>query len=494
MSIARNAGLNLASQSLNAVLPTVISVLVARLLMPAGAGRYSYLTYLAAIGVSVATLGLPSAVTRFTALFAGAGDGDAARRTGAWLVRTGMRLSLLTGGAVLLAAWFGARPVDTSMGELVLVGLLIPLSAAGIMLGALIAGQQRFGTLLRVGLVLAPITFTANLCALILVRTVFSLLLAQVIVAAIQALLLRQATRGQEYWGAGRPNRAQRREVWSYLAPVSATVILDVVVWQRSEVLFLQYYSSNEQIAFYALPFALVSRVMLLLPGALTGVLLPRFSSELGAGSARGTIETYRQAVLATAWLAAPLAAAGIVLASPLLQLLYGSAFNPAAPIFRLLLVSGAFAAIAGVGAAAAYGGGKQNFVLKSSAATAAVNIALDFVLIPSMAAAGAAVANGAAQLVGLAIGFTYLKRSLGLRLPGTGLARVAAVSLLATLAASAWLLTPLSAAPLVAGGSTTFLLVYLSLSRLLPEELRRLQRVGLGLLKSKPHVKRSRD
>lgn len=456
--------------------------------MPAGAGRYSFLSYLAAIGVSVATLGLPSAVTRFTALFAGAGDGDAARRTGAWLVRTGMRLSLLTGGAVLLAAWFGATPVDTSMGELILVGLLIPLSAVGIMLGALLAGQQRFGTLLRVGLVLAPITFAANVCALILARTVFSLLLAQAIVAAIQALVLSHAVRGSRYRGAGRPDRVQRREVWSYLGPVSATVILDVVVWQRSEVLFLQYYSSSEQIAFYALPFALVSRVMLLLPGALTGVLLPRFSAELGAGSTRGMFETYRQAVLATAWLAAPLAAAGIVLARPLVQLLYGAAFDPAAGILRLLLASGALAAIAGVGAAAAYGGGKQNLVLKSSAVTAVFNIALDFLLIPRLAASGAAVANGAAQLVGLSIGFTFLKRNLGLRLPTADLLRIFAVSLLAACAASSWLVSGLSPAPLIAGASVTFLVVFISSSRLLPVDVRRLQRTGLTLLRDLQH------
>ena len=61
-------------------------------------------------------------------------------------------------------------------------------------------------------------------------------------------------------------------------------LVLDAIVWQRSEVLFLKWYSTLPEIAFYTVAYAIASKLNDI-GGAVSSILLPLFSESYGRGA-----------------------------------------------------------------------------------------------------------------------------------------------------------------------------------------------------------------
>src|SRR6202035_3990593 len=72
-----------------------------------------------------------------------------------------------------------------------------------------------------------------------------------------------------------------------YNATLAVLIVLNAIVWERSELLFLGRFQGPQQVAFYALPFALTEKVVDLIAGALLGVLLPGLAYAQSVNPAR---------------------------------------------------------------------------------------------------------------------------------------------------------------------------------------------------------------
>ena len=114
-------------------------------------------------------------------------------------------------------------------------------------------------------------------------------------------------------------------------------MIIQFVVWRRSELFVLQHYSPDAQIAFYSIAFAAVSGLSKL-PESVEAVTVPAVANLVGTGEderiRRGFWRAMRLLVLATL----PLVAGVAVTGPALLRLAYGEDYADAGPVLLVML------------------------------------------------------------------------------------------------------------------------------------------------------------
>src|SRR5207245_5212913 len=182
-----------------------------------------------------------------------------------------------------------------------------------------------------------------------------------------------------------------------YNASLAVLIILNAIVWERSELLFLGRFQGPDQVAFYAVPFALTEKVVDLIPGAILGVLLPGLTYARSVDPGRFSM-VFNEALRYLAMLTLPICLFGIALAPVVIRVLYGPAYAGAVIVLQILLLSIIFGVLGQAARAALLGIESQSWLLKTGLVAAVVSIGLDFILIPRFAAVGAAVANTTVQ------------------------------------------------------------------------------------------------
>jgi O-antigen/teichoic acid export membrane protein len=304
---------------------------------------------------------------------------------------------------------------------------------AGI-LRAVLRGVQRYDYFVRLNLMTAPLWVAGCILAVLRGGGIAAVLgvgfLVQlVIVGALASWAHREV--GLQ-WRARLPQPLRSR-VLRYGVMLAALVVLNGIVWKRSELLFLGRFHGPEQMAFYAVPFAIAERLSLLLPGALLGVLLPGLTYAYGAADPERFSAMFSQALQYLAMLTLPICLLGISLAPGLIRLVYGPRFGGAIAVLQILLIAMAFGVLGQAASAALLGMERQGWLLKTGAAAAVVSIALNLLLIPPYGAVGAAVANTLTQAGWALAAFLPLRARV---LPSSRLAILQAAGAAAVVAA----------------------------------------------------------
>jgi O-antigen/teichoic acid export membrane protein len=169
---------------------------------------------------------------------------------------------------------------------------------------------------------------------------------------------------------------------------------------------------------------------LVLVPEALGAVLTPAVATLLGAGQMDRIRSGYARALRLVLLGSLPAVAVGLALGPELVTLLFGRGFRDSripllillAPFPLIPLMSTSFALIEGLG--------KVKFPLVAGVASAVLNVALDFALIPSYSTNGAAAANSIAQGISAVAILVYGVRLVGgVRWEVNPLARMAITS-----------------------------------------------------------------
>ncbi|WP_028067334.1 oligosaccharide flippase family protein [Solirubrobacter soli] len=375
----------------------VLSIVVARYLGPDEMGRQSYIAFVALTLVQAATAGLPGAVSRFVGELLGARRGGAALS----IYRLTRRIEVL--GAILVMAVIAIAVVAGSAPRTawILAGVSAALSVLQAVPAALLMGAQRWREAWMPGLVTGVATVPAVVVALELGGGISGLFAVEAVAVFINLVWTSVLARRIE--GALAPaseiDPELRRRFWSFAASTSVIVIISFVVWRRSELFILQHYSGDAQIAFYSIAFAAVSGLSKL-PETVETVTMPAVANLMGTGQderiRRGFWRALRLLVLATFPLVAGMAVAG----PALLELAYGSDYSDAGPVLLAMLAPLLVQPMLRVSEGVLYGLGRPMFIVYAGLAATVVDVALAFLLIPSLDAVGAAIANGAAVLV----------------------------------------------------------------------------------------------
>ncbi len=192
--------------------------------------------------------------------------------------------------------------------------------------------------------------------------------------------------------------------------------LLMSVVWDRSELVFLKYFCSLRQIAYYSVSFTLANN-LLVIPrtfGSATGI-------TLMVESARepGRIESIvRNACRYLLLVVFPVHLGAAAIAAQALGFAYGVRYSEAIPVVivaSILSIPRAFQELAEVLLKAA---DRQKEILIWFSITGVLNVGLDYWLIPHHWAVGAAWGNGLAQTFGIVAIWQQARRFYSFKFP----------------------------------------------------------------------------
>lgn len=426
-SIFKNSFFNFLSQALIFASSLVLSVLLARYLGTAGLGEYSYLLWLATSIAFISTLGLPNALTRYVSQYIAENKLSEMKVLITFSLAFGLAIS------IIISTFFIIVLSLLNLENIIfyyLVALTIPVLILNNIMSGFIQGLQKYGLLLRINLFITPLNFVFTVSILFWIsgelarRDTLSALLqgssffGQYIQALLTLNLLIALTSFfvfiyniKEYlsFKIRKLPASSYKEIFKYTSSISLIYLIDVVLMERSEIFFLKIFSSIEQVGFYSLAFNFVNKTMVLLPGAVVGVLVPSIATFHGKKDMESIKSLYYSTSRYLVLITFPLIFGGFVTIDLLTKVFLGEQYLPIVPVVKILLISGGLSVIAGVAASVLYGIGKQNFILKIGIVAVTINLALDLYLIPQFGAIGAAFANSIAQIVGVVMGIYYV-------------------------------------------------------------------------------------
>ncbi|MGB7063266.1 MAG: flippase [Candidatus Zixiibacteriota bacterium] len=427
--IAKNAFHNFLVKTIALTFGFIASVVVARFLGPEKYGVYSFVIWFLTMVGLLAHLGIPTTVTKYVSEYWGRKDfsaiGEIVHRLRRIEVFAGVVLSLvLFLLAPSISQWYN-NP-DLSLYLRVAALVILPLTLMFFYNG-LFCGLQRFDLIAKINLVVSPVTVALFLLIVYFGGTIEWL----VSVSAVTNVFLVACYvyyRRREF--AIIQKGASPSDLGGKLLKFSATafvvLLLDAIIWERFGIFFLSIYSTPSEIAFYNVAFIFSSRTMILLPGALTGILLPAMSEVYGGGDRQELARVHSNSTRYLAMLSFPLCLGGIAIAGQLFQVLYGSSYQPASLVFVVLLLGGTVGSIGTSSYMLLYAQERQNVVLRVGVVSALVSILASWLLVPLLGSKGAALAVGLSQSLGGVLLITYAyRRSMKQPFPGRSLLRV---------------------------------------------------------------------
>ncbi len=431
--------------AVSALAALLTSIPVARVIGPRRLGYFAYVQWLTSVSGRLAMVGIPAATRKYMAEYLGRGEARIAwaifRRS--LRVQSYIALGVAAAGAALVWSW-----VEPSyrVCSLVLVMGVAPRMLAYIPSNANNAAENmraNFPGALLNSVVTVSLVNLSLWAGWGLTGVAASFMAGDTVELAVKMRMTRGWLRPAP--GTGLPEELRRR-LWRFSAQSLALMSVNMVVWDRSDLVLLKLLDKDiRQVTFFVLAFNVAERV-LMVPRAFSTMIGISVMAEYG----RDRAKLYRVASGAAKYallVSAPVMLGLAAVSSPLIRVLYGAQYLPTIPVLWI----GAALAVAKPLLAPAQSlmqaEERQGFLIRWSLVCAAANVGLDAALIPVWGARGAMLANGLAQ--GMAVIGVWVKavRSFPLVAPVGAVGRILASGL--AMGAPVWLLcgTPLPAA-----------------------------------------------
>jgi O-antigen/teichoic acid export membrane protein len=270
--------------------------------------------------------------------------------------------------------------------------------------------------------------------------------------------------------------RLQRR-VWRQLLAASAVLGLALAINQvylRADTLIVSLYRSYREVGLYAVGYRIADLVVAI-PAVLLASVFPVVSRYVAAGDARlpAVIQLVADAFTI---LGVAIAVGGAILARPIIELAAGAGFaDPdATTSLALLLAAGALVSLNGLFGFALIAKARQAQALWLNVSALALNLSLNFLLVPPFGIVAAAATTLAGEVLILGGSFLLMRRHFGFFVHFRVLPR--ALLAAAAMSAALWPLRHGPAIPLIALGAAVYLAVLWAVGGIDREVLRRLR------------------
>lgn len=398
----RQVGETYATQIALVLLGFVNSILVVRLLGPAGRGEFAVATTLAAVGVQLMNLGLHSSNTYFVS-----------RDRDALPVLAGNSL-LVSGAAGLVALvaylafrhWSRIAPLEDPL--LALTFVAIPLGLASLLFQNLLIGTQRIRAYNVIDLttrVLAVVMVAATVpLHVVSPAVVFTIVQLAVVMSVVWTLLhLRPALGAGPRVSLKRLHGGLDYGLRAYLGSLAAFLVL------KSDIVMVSYLRGNAETGYYSIAVGLAD-ILLMLPGVIGTVLFPR----LAAAPDLGARWQLAGRVLKVMLVGTPFAlVATLVLARPLIWFAYGRQWDPSFAAVAWLMPGVGCLAINMILMNLFASCGMPRIVVVSPLVALVFNVAANLVLIPRLGFVGAAITSSVAYALMLTMSLLYIRLRL---------------------------------------------------------------------------------
>ncbi len=163
---------------------------------------------------------------------------------------------------------------------------------------------------------------------------------------------------------------------------MTLALFLGFIVEKQLEVFVLNYYAMPLDAGLYNAGFILGVSAMGLVPGVLSGIILP-VMARAGATGMDAQAEKYREFARYLVLLAVPLVCYGVAFSREIIELVFGAEFSRSAVAFAVVLVASGVAVVVHSANSVLMTRDMQDKVLRGVAIGAVINIVIDFIAIP---------------------------------------------------------------------------------------------------------------
>ena len=426
MRVISNALSNASRSIVGLVFGLLTSVVIARTLGPDRYGEYSYLNWLTTTLTVLTGLGFPMALVKL--ISDGSGRANQPPIQGLlgvalWRAGTASALAMLMALAIALAF-----PIPFKAHHFALASLTTVPSVLAACYGAAINGLEAYGPTTRVSIVVAVLQFGLTLTVLSLGGGIGALLSVGLVGAVVSMAWLRVINNRLIDSGSSPVPQDLRTGMARYARDMIVIILLDAIVWKRSELFFLERFWGMRTVGFYSMAFGIAEKAMRL-PHSLYGSLFPTFSNLSAARDSAGVERLMCAGTRLVSVIVMPIGFTLALMAGPFVELVYGAEYAPAAGALAAIMLVNVVGAATGVAVMALYGIGEQRVVLIKDGIGAGINIALNLALTSRYGLWGAVLANSAAQMVSCAIVWHHVRRRFDLTPLLGGLAQLFALS-----------------------------------------------------------------
>lgn len=393
-SIARGAAVTFAGHLTGRGLGFILTLVLTRSLGAADFGLFVLALSISQVGSLFADLGLRDGALRFVARAEGRGDrAERDRVIGTvlrWSVATSLAAALLLAAAGPVIAPAFQQPALRWVIPLLAVGL--PFTAVGLVLRSVLQALKQLPAIALLHSVVDP---TARILIFVVCAALgWGLAAAVVSHVTTAAVIFTGAMLWLRPWWpavADHLRREAARSVLAFSLPLSLTHLAGLIM-QSADSLFLGYFTTARDVGIYGAAGRMAALGgMTLMAGSLA---FAPHANELFARGDRGGIQRLYEQV--TRWLillGLPIYALMVVFAAPLLGL-FGAQFRGGASLLVVLATGIVVSVATGPGGDVVVMAGRSKLVFTFSILVAALNVGLQWALVPRWGVLGAAVAT----------------------------------------------------------------------------------------------------
>lgn len=411
-----NFGFSGARMAVSALGSFLISVIIARSLGTQNMGSYSFFVWVAGTIASLSSLGLPDAISKYVAEHRGLGEDTLAAQVARHILSAQIIVSVF---ATLIGAIVWSLLEHHQIGSIVLAISTVLPSALQQTLFAMMEGEQRFdlqvlaalaGTVIQIAVVSIFALLLPSIQGFLFANLISSVFLLG-IAYFTSRFMMESASSNEE---AAYPHL---KRLLNFSLSVYALWLLNLIVFDKSEMLFLRILKSPQQLAYYSIAFALTARLGTA-ADSISYVLFPMFVTRLAQKGNAALNLSYSRSIGYVQVVMVPLCLWGISLFPRLIVFAYGKQYSGIVAVIQILLAAMMFSVTLNVSSCVALALERQRSILHYMIFVAALNVILDLLLIPRYGALGAALANGVSQATA-AISITFsLQRVLPASFP----------------------------------------------------------------------------
>ena len=403
------------------ILALVSSAIVARGLGADNYGIYAFTIFICSWMIRLSNISLPTTAIRFVAESRGSGKLDVSQAISSLLLKRQTLNSLAVCAVFMLAIQLYQPEVLRGQQNLLFLLVCIAVffkSRYGLLI-SVAKGYERFDveaiTAILIGIgsiaLMLYMSFTgADITGFFIVFTLSCVLMA------LMATLLSKARSIQPKKGA--IDSQYLNKIHKYRRLTTLLGLVGLFGGHTVEVFLLGQYGTNVEIGFFGLSIALTRGLTDLCTVGLTMVLMPSLAHAFGSGNLASVKKIFLESTRYYIFFGVGLGLSGLILAEPVILIIYGVEFEDAAWILTALLIISGFAmAEAGIGAFLSTTD-RQDIRVKFSLTVLFVQIVLAILLVPRYGLEGAIASSAAATATRLLLGFRWITRNLDLTIP----------------------------------------------------------------------------
>lgn len=251
-------------------------------------------------------------------------------------------------------------------------------------------------------------------------RSLHTLLLSfycgEIIIILFVLMILKRASAENQS-----SNISNERIIWQpiikYSFIIYLTIVVDQIVWSKSEFLFLGKLPSAVESSYYGIAYTIAVVALSTIPAAVTGILMPTFTKQFSLMGVEGIKQEYKKSLSYITWILLPSLSGLIVLSRIIITDLYGKQYVGASIPLQILAVSSAIAIYSRPSGSILHAVNRPHLLLLGGVCALPVDIYLAWKLTPIYGAIGAAIANLIAQIIAGCIVIIYVSLFLRIEL-----------------------------------------------------------------------------